>query len=51
MRLFDQWINDTPLKTIALKAIHVMPACFCKNQVESQKTRDHLVALETRLKL
>ena len=25
-RLFDQWTNDTPLKSIALKAIHVMSA-------------------------
>ena len=24
-RLFNQWTNDTPLKSIALKAIHVMP--------------------------
>ena len=25
-RRFDQWTNDTPLESIALKVIHVMPA-------------------------
>ena len=40
-RLFDQWTNDAPLKSIALKATHVVPALFCKNRVESQ-ARDHL---------
>ena len=50
-RLFDQWTNDTPLKGIALKAIHVMPALLLQKPSRKSKARDHLIALERRLKL
>ena len=50
-RLFDQWTNDTPLKSIALKAIHVIPALLLQKPSRKSNTRDHLIALERRLKL
>ena len=49
-RLFDQWTNDTPLKSIALKAIHIMPALLLQKSSRNSKARDHLIALERRLK-
>ena len=36
-RLFDQWIYDTPLKGIALKAIHVMPASLLQRPSRKSK--------------
>ena len=50
-RLFDQWANDTPLKNIALKTIHVIPALLLQKPSRKSKARDHLIALERRLKL
>ena len=50
-RLLDQWTNDTPLKSIALKAIHVMPALLLQKPSRKTKARNHLIALERRLKL
>ena len=49
--LFDQWTNDTPLKSLVLKAIHVMLALLLQNPSRKSKARDHLIALERRLKL
>ena len=50
-RLLDQWTNDTPLKSIALKAIHAMPALLLQKPSRKTKARNHLIALEKRLKL
>ena len=41
--LMKLWINDTPLRKIALKAVHVMPALLLHKPSKS--------ALERRLKL
>ena len=50
-RLFAQWTNDTSLKSVALKAVHVMPALLLQKPSRKSKARDHLIALERRLKL
>ena len=50
-QLFDQWINDTPLKSISLKAIHVMPALLLEKPSRKSKAREHFIALERQLKL
>ena len=50
-RLFDQWINDTPLKSISLKAIHVMPALLLEKPSRKSKAREYFIALERQLKL
>ena len=44
------WINDKPLRKIASKAIHIMPALLLWKPSQSSKSKDHHVALE-RLKL
>ena len=50
-RLLDQWTNNTPLKNIALKAIHVMPALLLQKPSKTSKAKDHLKALERRIRL
>ena len=45
------WINDTPLRKIALKAVHVMPALLLQKPSKSSKSKDHHAALERRLML
>ena len=50
-RLLDQWTNNTPLKNIALKAIHVMPALLLQKPSKTSKAKDHLRALERRIRL
>ena len=48
---FDQWTNDTPLKSIALKAINVMPDLLQQKPSRKSKARGHLIALLRRSKL
>ena len=50
-RLINLWTKDTPLKNIALKAIHVMPALLLQKPSKASKAKDHLKALERRLRL
>ena len=50
-RLLKLWIQDSSLKTIALKAIHVMSALLLQKPSKNSKSKDHLVSLERRLKL
>ena len=49
--LLKLWIQDSPLKSIALKAIHGMPALLLQKPTENSKSKDHLLSLERRLKL
>ena len=50
-RFMKLWICDTPLRKIALKAVHVMPALVLHKPSKSSKSKDHHAALERRLKL
>ena len=50
-RLMKLWINDTPLRKIALKTVHVMPALLQQKPPQSSKSKDHHAALERRLNL
>ena len=50
-KLFDQWSIDTPLKSIALETIHVITALLLQKLSKNSKARNHLIALERRLKL
>ena len=50
-RLLNLWTNDTPLKNIALKAIHVVPALLLQKPSKPSKAKDHLKAIERRLRL
>ena len=49
--LMKLWINDTPLRKIALKAVHVMPALLFQKPSKSSNWEDYHAALERRLKL
>ena len=49
-RILNLWTNNTPLKNIALKAIHVMPALLLQKPSQTSKAKDHLKALERRLR-
>ena len=49
--LLKLWIQDSPLKSIALKAIYVMPALLLQKPSKNSKSKVHLVSLERRLKL
>ena len=33
-KFMEGWVNDSPLKDVAFKAIHVMPSLLCKNQAK-----------------
>ena len=49
--LMKLWINDTPLRKVALKAVHVMPALLLQKPSKSSESKDRHAALEGRLKL
>ena len=38
-RLMKLWIQDTPLKSISLKAVHAIPALLLQNQANPQNQR------------
>ena len=50
-RLLNLQTDNTPLKNIALKAIHVMPALLLQKLSKTSKAKYHLKALERRLSL
>ena len=45
-RLMKLWINDTPLRKIALKAVHVIPALLLQKPSKTSKSKDHYAVLE-----
>ena len=50
-RLLNTWTQDSPLRSISLKAIHNMLALLLQKPSKTSKSRDHLDALERRLQL
>ena len=50
-RLINLWSENSPLESIALKAIHIMPALLLQKPNKNSKAKDHVVALERRLNL
>ena len=44
-------LKTAPLKTVAMKAVHIMPALLFQNPSKTSKSRDHVKALERRLDL
>ena len=51
IRLMKLWIQDTLLKSISLKAVHVIPELLLDKPSKSSKAKDHLQALERRVTL
>ena len=49
-RLLNLSTRNTPLKNIVLKAVHVKPALLLQKPGKTLKTKDHLKALEKRLR-
>ena len=47
----NAWTQDTPLRSISLKAIHITPALLIQKPSKTSKSRDHWYALERRLQL
>ena len=50
-RLIDTWIRGLQLKNIALKAVMIMPCLLLQKPSKYSKAKDHIKALERRLKL
>ena len=50
-RLLKLWTQNSWLKTIGLKAIHIMLALLLQKPCKKSKSKHHLVSLERRLKL
>ena len=50
-RLLTAWHEDSPLKNVAMKAIHVMPALLLQKPAKNSKAKDHTDALNRRLEL
>ena len=50
-RLLNAWTQNTPLRSISLKAIHTMLALLLQKPSKTSKSRYYLDALEKRLQL
>ena len=50
-KLMNGWTNNSPLKDIAFKAIHIMPSLLLQKPSKTSKAKDHLKALERRIDL
>ena len=45
------WVYDTPVKNIALKALHVIHALLLQNPSKNSKSKDHLKSLGQRFEI
>ena len=45
-RLLNAWAENSPLKDISMKAIHIMPALLLQKVSKSTKSSDHAKTLE-----
>ena len=50
-RMINAWVYDTPIKNIALKALHVMPALLLQKLSKNTKSKDHLKSLKRRFEI
>ena len=50
-KLMNGWMNNSPLKDIAFKAIHTMPSVLLQKPSKFSKAKDYLKALERRTDL
>lgn len=48
-RLMNEWLQESPMKDIAFKAIMIMPNLLLQKPSKNSKAKDHLKALERRL--
>ena len=50
-RLIDEWINDSPLKQLSLKALMIMPCLLLQKPSRNSKSKDNSDALKRRFQL
>ena len=50
-RLILDWVNDSPLQSIAIKALIIMPLLLLQKCSKNSKAQDHTESLKRRLKL
>ena len=48
-KLMNEWLQESPLKDIAFKAIMIMPNLLLQKPSKNSKAKDHLKTLEKRL--
>ena len=48
-RYLNAWNNDSPIKFISMKAIHIIPALLLHKPFKNSKSKGHLKILERRL--
>ena len=49
--MINAWVFDTPIRNIALKAMHVMPALLLQKPSKNSIPKDHLKSLERRFEI
>ena len=49
--LILEWVNDSPLQSIAIKALMIMPSLLLQKCSKNSKAQDHTESLKRRLKL
>ena len=47
----SEWLQDSPLKDIAFKAMMAMPNLLLQKPSQKSKSKDHLSALERKMEL
>ena len=47
----NEWLHDSPLKSIAFKAIMIMPSILLQKPSKNSKAKDHSIALHRRMEL
>ena len=50
-RLFNEFLHDSPQKTVAMKAVMIMPSLLLQKPSRRSKARDHDIALGRRMDL
>ena len=50
-KLMNGWTNNSPLKDIAFKTIHIMSSLLLQKPSKTSKSKDHLKALKRRIDL
>ena len=51
MMQINPWVYNAPIKSIALKALHVMPTWLMQKPSKNSKSKNHLKLLERRLEI
>ena len=47
-KMINFWTDNSPLKLIAFKALHMIPALLLQKPSKRSKSKDHLAALSRR---